>query len=608
MAAERSWWRDASDREDRARWLGLIPRPVRLALSQPERRVEDRPAPELARRLEIAEPELLLPGRHLAMLPELGEARRLDASLRRPSGAPAGRVGLAGILLDDEPAPNWWDAQRAEGEGVLEERPFQEREVPLWRRLAIALQLPTYLLLDQTGPVEWPRPLFPYQLDGVRALLQREALLLADDMGLGKTIQALAALRIMVLQNRVERALVVAPAGLLAQWREAAATWAPELRVSTVRGPAVERVWQWRTPAHVHLVSYDTLRADTTANPSSPPRRQTWDVVILDEAQRAKNPESDVHRACKRLPRRRTWALTGTPLENSIDDLAAVLELVRGGPDDPTPPGMLAGAALRERQREVQLRRRRADVLPDLPPKTVTRIPLTLTGRQRESYERAEREGVVGLRERGAQVRVENVIELIVRLKQLCNADSVSGRSAKLDDLAERMETLNAEGHRALIFTQFVDDRHGARAIARRLQALRPLLYTGELTATEREAVVARFRDHPEHGALILSLQAGAEGLNLQAASYVFHFDRWWNPARERQAEGRSHRLGQTAPVHVYTYVCEDTIEERIDAVLASKQRLFDEVVDGVSLDLTASLDRDELFGLFNLPPPPRRP
>ena len=602
-----AWWRDAGADEDRARWLGLIPRPVRLALSQPARRDGERPTTQLARRFPIADPEVMLPSRHFVAQPEVPEAGRIVPRFRLPSGAARGRVDLADILLDDQPADSWRDAPGGVGDELLEERPPLDREVPLWRRLAIALQLPTYLLLEQTGPIEWPEPLFPYQIDGVRALLQRDALLLADDMGLGKTIQAVAALRIMTLQHRAERALVVAPAGLLAQWREALGRWAPELRISTVRGPSAERVWQWRTPAHVYLVSYDTLRADTTANPASPPRRQTWDVVVLDEAQRTKNPESETHRACRRLPRWRTWALTGTPLENSIEDLAAVLALVRGGEDDPTPAGLLSGAALRTRQRDVQLRRRRSDVLPELPPKTVTRIPLTLTGRQRESYDRAEREGVIGLRQRGAAVRVENVLELLIRLKQICNVDPVSGRSAKLDDLAERIETLDAEGHRALIFTQFIDERHGARAIARRLQAYHPLLYTGDLTPAEREEVVKRFRNEPEHAALILSLQTGAEGLNLQSASYVFHFDRWWNPARERQAEGRSHRLGQTRPVHVYTYVCENTVEERIDAALRNKQRLFDEVVDGVSLELTSAFDAGELFGLFGLAPPPRR-
>ena len=250
-AGQPSWWRDAGDQDDRARWLGLIPRPVRLALSQPERREGDRPTPDNARRLAIADPAMMLPGRHLVTVPGLAEAGRVDPTLRLPAGAPRGRVDLAGIRLDDQPAADWWDAPRGEGDGLLEERPFREREVPLWRRLAVALQLPTYLLLDQAGPIEWPESLFPYQLDGVRALLQRDALLLADDMGLGKTIQAIAALRILVLQRRAERALVVAPAGLLAQWREAISRWAPELRLSTVRGPAVERVWQWRTPAHV---------------------------------------------------------------------------------------------------------------------------------------------------------------------------------------------------------------------------------------------------------------------------------------------------------------------------------------------------------------------
>src|SRR6266536_966856 len=116
--------------------------------------------------------------------------------------------------------------------------------------------------------IAWPHVLLPYQVDGVRTLLERRALLLADDMGLGKTIQALAALRILIHQRRAERALIVVPAGLLAQWRDALGLWAPELRLSTVRGPAVERVRQWRTPAHVHLVSYDTLRADSTSNPA----------------------------------------------------------------------------------------------------------------------------------------------------------------------------------------------------------------------------------------------------------------------------------------------------------------------------------------------------
>ena len=218
---------------------------------------------------------------------------------------------------------------------------------------------------------------------------------------------------------------------------------------------------------------------------------------------------------------------------------------------------------------------------------------------------RAERDGVFQLRERGPDLRIENVLELIIRLKQICNSDPTTGRSAKLDDLSQRLATLEAEGHRALVFTQFTDDKHGARAIAAQLEAYRPLLYTGDLSSRQRDVVLREFKEDRRRKVLILSLRAGGHGLNLQEASYVFHFDRWWNPAVERQAEARSHRLGQEHPVHVYTYTCEGTIEERIDAVLRAKQRLFDELVDDVSIDLGAALSRNDLFGLFSVVPPP---
>ena len=214
------------------------------------------------------------------------------------------------------------------------------------------------------------------------------------------------------------------------------------------------------------------------------------------------------------------------------------------------------------------------------------KLPLELLPRQQASYDRAERDGIVYLRELGADVRVQHVLELITRLKQICNTDPQTGESTKLEDIMERLQQLAAQGHKALVFSQYTNDTSGVAAAANYLSEFNPLTLTGETPQQERTALIDRFKTHVEHKALILSLRAGGVGLNLQEASYVFHLDRWWNPAVERQAEDRSHRYGQTVPVHVFKYSCIDTIEERIDRILEQKQDLFDELVDDVSLTL----------------------
>jgi SNF2 family DNA or RNA helicase len=564
-----------------------------------------------------------LPGAHVLsqLRPILGGPAALSPRVEgRPPGVlsadfvvegPLGSVELAWRAMHEPgqpPAVQGAPARKRPtrpGAAVRTRVTDERGSVPLWKRLAHVLQPSSELLLSSLGPIEWAAPLFRYQLDGVRALLARDALLLADDLGLGKTVQAIAAVRILFLQHQVEASLIVVPASLVDQWRQALRHWAPELRCSTVRGSAHERAWQWLTPAHVYLTSYDTLREDlATDDPRAPPRRRTWDVVIVDEAQRIKNRETSTSRACKSLLRRRAWALTGTPLENSLDELASVLEFVMPHRGPGRGERLFPGPDLRARHQALQLRRRKTDVLPHLPPKINAQVVVTLGPAQRAAYERARREGILELREQGERLRIESVLALITRLKQICNFDPVSGQSAKLADMRERLATLSSEGHRALVFAQFTDATFGAHALAARLADFQPIVYTGDVAPAQRNALVQAFKEDPARQIMILSLRAGGLGLNLQDASYVFHFDRWWNPAVERQAEDRSHRLGQTYPVHVYAYVCADTIEERIASLLHRKQALFDELVDGVSLDLTTLLTHDELFGLFGLAGP----
>ena len=203
---------------------------------------------------------------------------------------------------------------------------------------------------------------------------------------------------------------------------------------------------------------------------------EQWDVVVADEAQRAKN-RNDTSRALKGLRRARSWALTGTPIENHEAELASIMEFVDHDPSG-EPKRYSPGSALRMRHAELQLRRRKGDVLDDLPPKQVTMIPIDLHPRQRRSYDRAERDGVVYLRSLGAEVTVQHVFALIARLKQICNADPQTGESSKLDDIRDRIGQLADQGHRALVFSQYVDQ--GVAAAAIRLREFAPLIITGD--------------------------------------------------------------------------------------------------------------------------------
>ncbi|MBN1356927.1 DEAD/DEAH box helicase [bacterium] len=450
----------------------------------------------------------------------------------------------------------------------------------------------------------WPNRFFPYQLDGIGAIISHDHLLLADDMGLGKTIQMIAALRIMLASGTIHDVLVLVPASLMLQWRKELRLWAPEIRVSTVHGSPVERNWQWRVPASIFLTSYHSFAQDFSGRKRSLMSERVWDAVVLDEAQKIKNADTVISCKCKQILRKRAYALTGTPLENKINDLISILNFLQAKLENPNGSDQTNDSpSIRAIHDRVQLRRKKMDVLPQLPPKMVHDIHLELTGMQERAYIRAETEGIMALRNR-PKILITHILALILRLKQICNACPETGRSAKFSDLMNRLSQIVSAGHRAIVFSQFTDDVFGCYALADVLKHFNPLVFTGGQSIQQRADVIRRFKDQRDHEVLILSLRAGGLGLNLQDASYVFHMDRWWNPAVESQAEDRAHRLGQTVPVNVYRYITSNTIEERIDLIIQKKRHLFREIVDDVSIDLSGLFSRAELLSILGLEDP----
>jgi SNF2 family DNA or RNA helicase len=438
--------------------------------------------------------------------------------------------------------------------------------------------------------LHWSHPLFGYQRQGIERLLSSRSVLLADEMGLGKTIQAIAALRILAARREIERALIVCPVGLIAQWRRQIRIWAPDLPVSTAAGDKGQRKAAWRSNATLYLSNFEAVRADLWAQ--SGPAPQSWDVVVLDEAQRIKNAKSGAAAVVKSLERSRSWALTGTPLENRLDDLLSVLDFAAPGEFDPS----AMGVGLRGLMSRVQLRRRRAEVLDDLPPKFASVIGLDLMAAQRAAYRKAEEKGTVWLRSLGRELRISHVLELILRLKQICNFCPETGDSAKLGDLRHRLEEFRAFGAKALVFSQFVEEPFGVRRLARELREFQPLIITGAMDQAARSAALDSFERDQTRRVMVLSLRAGGTGLNMTAPSRVIHFDRWWNPAVEVQAEDRVYRIGQTQPVEVFAYVCSDTVEERVAKILEEKRALFSDLIDGVSTRALGRLDLDALL------------
>ena len=527
------------------------------------------------------------------------------------SFAPPERPEMSGAVPDCNSAASTQPTPPtlAPGRGGTRIRPPHDI-VKLEDRLHYVLQPPLEHLLAERA-LHFPFRPFPYQFEGVAFLYPRHAAVLADEMGLGKTMQAITAIRLLMRCGELRTVLLVCPKPLVTNWQREFAQWAPEISVMAIEGDRARRAWQWRLPdVPVRIANYELLCRDRellesgavaaqgesplSSDGEGPVVPTQFDLVLLDEAQRVKNRSGATSQVVRSIRRRRSWALTGTPVENTTEDLVGIFEFLVPGFLAPDLKPRRMGRAVRD----YVLRRTKDRVLADLPPKLFRDANLELTPEQRETYQRAEDEGVVRLSSLGGELTIQHVFELILRLKQICNFDPVSGTSSKLERLAADLEEVADSGRKAIVFSQWVGslDR-----LAKQLHRFGPLEYHGKIPPKHRDAVIERFRSDPSRHVLLMSYGAGGVGLNLQFAGYVFLFDRWWNPAVEDQAINRAHRIGADGPITVTRFLTLDTIEERIDFILQEKRELFDTIFSDTTGGRKPRLSQDELFGLFEL-------
>lgn len=446
--------------------------------------------------------------------------------------------------------------------------------------------------------VQLPFQPFPYQVKGIAFLMPRHAALIADEMGLGKTVQVIVALRLLFHAGAIRKVLVVCPKPLVINWTRELRTWADDIPVEVIGGDNDTRRAAWHVSnCPLKLVNYELLTRD--ASEVTQPDVH-FDVVVLDEAQRIKSKDSKTAQVVCSLPRTRSWAMSGTPIENRTEDLVNLFAFVDSKRIPPETPARMLPALTSD----LILRRTKEDVATDMPPRIIKDVVLELAPAQRASYELAEKDGVIHLNALGETITVQHVFELVMRLKQICNFDPLTRQSAKLDQLVSDMEEVAANGRKAIVFSQWVEP---LEQIARVLAPFGPLQYHGKIPTRERQPILDQFKQDSSKHVLLMSYGTGSVGLNLQFTNYVFLFDRWWNPAIEDQAINRAHRLGQKSSVFVHRFVSQGTIEERIAEVLEKKRQLFRELIAQNGPPPSLGLSEDDIFGLFDIKARPRR-
>ncbi|GHT10099.1 hypothetical protein FACS1894170_01710 [Planctomycetales bacterium] len=462
------------------------------------------------------------------------------------------------------------------------------------------------------NPIIFPANPYPFQVIGIKFLMEHTAALLGDEMGLGKTVQTITAIRALMRQGKILTACVICPKAVLSNWERELWKWSPELRIIKIEGLKHKRESQWQMPSHIYICTYEALRndfdmVDKHSRKKNKKSKTHFDLIVLDEIQKTKNPAAALTRTVRSIDANYRWGLSGTPLENGINDLITICETLKPDMFD-----NLIGNdwgmgidAVKDAYKPYFLRRKAKDVLTEMPEKNTQEVWLDLLSEQQKRYNTAESTGIIELEEKGDSVTRIDALALITKLKLICNYDDRSKESVKLDYLKEELEEITEDGKKALVFSQFPNET--LKKIEPDLHEYKPFIYDGSLSDRKRTQYVDDFQNLDENKIMMLSSKAGNAGITLTRANYVYHFDLWWNPAVAAQSLGRALRIGQKEKVVFERYLLtKGTIEERIYLKVQGKRQLFDRIVDDLS-DETAiakNFTDAEIFGLLGLKNP----
>jgi SNF2 family DNA or RNA helicase len=470
-------------------------------------------------------------------------------------------------------------------------------------------------------PKELQATLRPYQIQGLSYLnFLREygfGGILADEMGLGKTIQTLSYIQSLVDKGVDGPNLIIVPTSVLPNWEREAQKFVPNLKRLTIYGAKREGLFQHIKDSHLVITTYALLRRDLDEL-----LKYEYASVILDEAQNIKNPNTITARSVRKLDAGLRVCLSGTPIENNLFELWSLFEFLM--------PGFLGSQHsfqrgivkpikdgdeetldyLRTRVKPFILRRTKAEVAKDLPPKIETTHYCDLVDEQRELYnalaKKLKDQVLRDVDEKGMAKSQMSILDALLKLRQICchprllklDMPGVSTNlpSGKFDAFKDLVVDIIDGGHKVLVFSQFVQMLH----VIRNWLQIReiPFAYL-DGSSKDRFEQVDRFNDNPDIPIFLISLKAGGTGLNLTSADYVIHYDPWWNPAVENQATDRTHRIGQKRQVFAYKMICQNTVEERILKLQEQKKDVAEAIIPGQSA--LKSLTRDDLEMLFEI-------